>query len=193
MKSQKEMGHFIGWKFGTPVRIFNINGVQTDDFVYLINETKMYFTVMSKAGNVEVFSKSNRSYELIPYKYSAFSPRYPVCSSPDFTAYCNARFQMTTLDSTSQKLQQYPTVTFAIDSITIKFSAETTAELKKELGIQPTIMDVDSAIRLREYMDSNELEHLLPPVRPKLVFNHLNLMLLAPKYRKAVLRESELI
>ena len=143
MKSQKEMGHFIGWKFGVPVRILNIRSVQIDDFMYLIDETKSYFTAMSRAGNAEVFSKSNRSYELIPHIIceTAFSPRYPVCQSPERIAYCNSGIgepQMAQIDSCDVlSVKLYPAIaaTLNIDGKTIELSAETTAELKKKLEI----------------------------------------------------------
>ncbi len=140
MKSQKEMNHFIGWKFGVPVRILNIRSVQIDDFMYLIDETKSYFTAMSRAGNAEVFSKSNRSYELIPHTVcGAFNPRYPVCQNSKRTAYCNSNIgeqQMTQIDSNSTSdIKLYPTATLNIDGKIIELSAETTAELKKKLEI----------------------------------------------------------
>ena len=190
---QNSMGHFTNWEFGVPVKVSsrNFSSPYTDQ-VLLIDETDDTFTVKF-ISFIKKYNKDTYCYKLILYKYGGhsggvFGPRYPVCSSPDFTAYCNARSQMTTLDSTSEKLRLYPAATFAIDSITIKFSAETTTELKKELGIQPTIMDVNSAVWLRKYMEENNLQHLLPPVRTKLALKHLNIVFLAPKFRAAVLQ-----
>ncbi len=141
MKSQKEMGHFIGWKFGVPVKILNTRGVHINDFMYLIDETTLHFMAMSIAGNVEVYSKSNRSYELIPHIvcHAAFSPRYPVCQSPKRIAYCNSGIgkpQMAQIDSCDViSVKPFPVATLNIDGKTIELSAETTAELKKKLGV----------------------------------------------------------
>ena len=135
VKSQKQMGHFIGWKFGVPVRIVNTKGVQINHFTYLIDETNLYFIVMNKAGDTEVFSKSNRSYELIPHKYSTFSPRYPVLRNSLETVFCNSTGKMLSIGVTIIELKSFPAATLNIDGKTIELSAETTAELKKKLGI----------------------------------------------------------
>jgi len=136
VKSQKQMGHFIGWKFGVPVRILNIRGAEIYPLTYLISESEKYFEVLSVAGGLEVFSKDNRSYELIPYKYgNIMNPRYPVCSSPDKTAFCNAMNCMTGLDSTGDVLKEYPTAKLVLeDGTEIKLSTETIEALRQQFG-----------------------------------------------------------
>ena len=142
MKSQKQMGHFIGWKFGVPVRILNIRGVQVQHFMYLIDETENYFRVMSIAGGFKVLSKTNCSYELIPHKYNypggANEPRYPICESPGYTAFCNSLNEIVHLEALSTAVYKFVSMsaaTITIDGKTIELSAETTAELKKKLGV----------------------------------------------------------
>ena len=143
---ENKMNHFIGWKFGVPVKIFNIRGVQVNGFTYLINETKSYFTTISKSGNVEgsaiVYGKTDYYYELIPHKYNygggVNKPRYPICESPKYMAFCNSLGDMTRLDVLSVKTHKFApifTATLIIDGKTIELSAETTAELKKKLGV----------------------------------------------------------
>ena len=134
---ENKMNHFIGWKFGVPVRILDIRGAQIKHFVYLIDETKLYFIGMDKVGNVEVFSKSNRSYELIPHKAGVVSgPRYPVCQSTFNAAYCNAdESGMNKLGIHYEQLEPVSIAILNIDGKTIELSAETTAELKKKLGV----------------------------------------------------------
>ncbi len=198
MKSQKEMGHFIDWEFGVPVRVqakHQVNQEAVSGEARLIDEDLSTFIIVHGRGGVIVCHKQYYYYELIPHKYGgpsggAFSPRYPVCSTPNYTAFCNAQNQMTSLDAgKGYGFKQYSTATLIIDGEIIELSAEIAADLKSKLEVRPVIMDVNSAVRLREYMEENNLQHLLPPVRSKIKFNHLNLMLLAPKYRAAVLQE----
>ena len=134
---ENKMGHFIGWKFGVPVRVSSRNFSQpyTETLVLLIQETNNTFTV-SFENFIKKYSKEIYCYELIPYKYGdVMSPRYPVCLSPNYTAYCNSRADMTILDSTPKPFYKYPTATLTIDGKTIELSAETTAEWKKKLGV----------------------------------------------------------
>ncbi|KKK69625.1 hypothetical protein LCGC14_2932160 [marine sediment metagenome] len=137
MVSQKQMSHFIDWKFGVPVRILNIRGAQVHGFSYLVNETKRYFTTVDRDGNFDTCSKVNRSYELIPHKYGAFSPRYPVLQNSSETVFCNSAEEILSIGVTMLPMKPYllPTATFNIDGKTIELSAETTAELKRKLGV----------------------------------------------------------
>ena len=135
---KNSMGHFINWRFGVPVKVHaqlqeDQEAVSGD--VRLIREDGHYFNILTKNGIQVLCNKNFYSYELIPHKYSNYSSRYPVCSSPDFTAFCNSRSQMTTFDAVGEKLQPYPVATPTINGKTIELSAETTAELKKKLGI----------------------------------------------------------
>ena len=139
---ENKMGHFIGWKFGVPVRIFNIRGVEICSLEYLIDESEKYFRVLGVSGEPELHSKANRTYELIPHKYSSqfignfkYSPRYPVCQAPGYTAFCNGDDTINILDAGKVKLQSMLTATITIDGKTIELSAETTANFKEQLGI----------------------------------------------------------
>lgn len=138
VKSQNQMGHFIGWKFGVPVRVSSRNHLSsyTEGQVLLIEETENTFTVKFEYL-VKTYNKKVYSYELIPYKYSdVMSPRYPVCLSPNRTAFCNSENNMTYLDTTTKPFYKYPTVKLVLeDGREIRLSAETTAILKAQLGV----------------------------------------------------------
>lgn len=139
MKSQKEMGHFIDWQFGVPVKIYHHNVIYSSDYL-LVRETGHNFTVMSKIMNMGgqiVFKKADGCrYELIPYKYNMHSPRYPVCQTLEYTAFCNSHGFMDYVGvNESDKLWPYSTATLIIDGKTIELSNETVTNLKKELGI----------------------------------------------------------
>ena len=138
VKSQKEMNHFIGWKFGVPVKVqaqLQRHQKEVSCDVKLIYEENKYFVVINYIGGVIVCDKDYYSYELIPHKYGAFSPRYPVLQSPSETVFCNSTEEMSTTGCTMLELKPYPTATLNIDGKTIELSAETTAELKKKLEI----------------------------------------------------------
>ena len=149
---KNSMGHFTGWKFGVPVKVYakslaeySYDSVITSEEVRLIAEDDSTFTMIfyyKKQTGCAVRLKQDYYYELIPHKIcGAFSPRYPVCQNSKRVAYCNSSMgepQMAQIDSNSvRNLKLYPiaTATFTIDGKTIELSAETTAELKKKLGI----------------------------------------------------------
>ena len=133
------MNHFIGWKFGVPVIVtakYQGNQDAVRGEVRLIDENDSTFIIVHHLGGAFVCVKEHYEYELIPHRYSSFSPRYPVCQTPDFTSFCNGGHKMNLLDTTRSKhLQPYSTATLTIDGKTIELSAETTAELKKKLGV----------------------------------------------------------
>ena len=138
---ENKMGHFIGWKFGVPVNVFH-HGYIIKDCYCLTHESDVSFRVVNSEGGGTYYPKSDGyTYELIPHKnlFAAFSPRYPVCQSPARTAYCNSGIgepQMNQIDSCgTNDLSPYSTATLTIDGKIIELSAETTAELKKKLGI----------------------------------------------------------
>ena len=145
MKSQKEMNHFIGWKFGIPVKVVAKN--QADQRIAsgearLVDEDANYFSIIRRNGEVRVRNKQNFYYELIPHKYNypgdTNKSRYPICESPEYTAYCNCLNEMVHLEALTTKTYKFvpiPVATLNIDGKTIELSAETTAELKKKLGI----------------------------------------------------------
>ncbi|KKN48382.1 hypothetical protein LCGC14_0653290 [marine sediment metagenome] len=147
MKSQKEMGHFIGWKFGVPVRVYEHNpgGVNYPEYeeARLIEENGKIFIIMYSDQKLGYRSKQNFRYELIPHIVceAAFSPRYLICQSPERIAYCNSSIgepQMAQIDSCDVfSVKLYPAIaaTLNIDGKTIELNAETTAELKKKLGV----------------------------------------------------------
>ncbi len=146
MKSQKEMGHFIGWKFGVLVRIYERNpgGVNYPEYeeARLIEENGKTFIIMYNDQKLGYRSKQNFHYELIPHKYNypgeTNEPRYPICESPEYTAYCNYLNEMVHLEALTTKTYKFvsiPVATLNIDGKTIELSAETTAELKKKLEI----------------------------------------------------------
>ena len=91
MKSQKEMGHFIGWKFGVPVKVSGRHNLTPyTDQVLLIKETDRDFTVQF-TNFIKVYSKQHYCYELIPHQTGGREPVYPVCKNDCNTTYCNVR------------------------------------------------------------------------------------------------------
>ena len=135
MKSQKEMGHFIGWKFGVPVKVSSCHySVPYTEQVLLIRETDFNFTVQFMFF-IKEYDKRYYYYELIPHKAGGLGPRYPICSNPNYTAYCNGGGVIQELDCLkTSSLKPYSVATLNIDGKTIELSAEITAELKKKLG-----------------------------------------------------------
>ncbi len=144
MKSQKEMGHFIGWKFGVPVRIHERNPGGNNYPEYeearLVNETSEEFVIMFDSGVRGIRDKRYFHYELIPHQAEGREPAYPVCKNDCNTAYCNTRvnglMSFPVFGGTSNnRVKLTPLATLNIDGKTIELSAETTAELKKKLEI----------------------------------------------------------
>ncbi len=137
---ENKMGHFIGWEFGVPVKVSSRNSSSPyTDQVLLIQETDNTFIVKFKYF-IKEYNKAVCCYELIPYKYgrAPYSPRYPVCKSNSYIAFCNSSDKINCLDSAQglifKEIKQ-PTATLNIDGKTIELSVETTAELKKKLGV----------------------------------------------------------
>ena len=144
MKSQKEMGHFIGWKFGVPVRVYERNPGGNNYPEYeearLIGENDNSFTLLFDSGSIRFRRKQNFHYELIPHQAEGREPAYPVCKNDCNTTYCNARvnglMSFPVFGGTSNnRVKLTPLATLNIDGKTIELSAETTAELKKKLGV----------------------------------------------------------
>ncbi len=134
---ENKMGHFTNWKFGVPIRVSSYchSIPYTEGQVLLIKETDCTFTVQFTCF-IKEYDKQYFHYELIPYKAGGLSPRYPICSNPNYIAYCNGGGVMQELDCLKiSSLKPYPVATLNIDGKTIELSAETTAELKKKLGV----------------------------------------------------------
>ena len=138
---ENKMNHFIGWKFGVPVKIQNRYNPNSKIESMLIWENDNGFRAITEAGPTTYYAKDTFTYELIPYTIcGTFSPRYPVCQSSKRIAYCNSGIgepQMAQIDSCDVfSVKLYPAIaTLNIDGKTIELSAETTAELKKKLGV----------------------------------------------------------
>ncbi len=139
------MGHFINWRFGVPVKVYakspaeyNYDSAITSGEVRLIAEDGFTFAMIfhyKKQTGCAVRRKQDYYYKLIPHKYGTFSPRYPVCQTPDYTAFCYDSDETTILDAGKVELKPFPIATLNINGKTIELSAETTAELKKKLGV----------------------------------------------------------
>ena len=132
------MNHFIGWKFGVPIQVFSKYAHPTTQEGLLIYEDETTFSTVLSTGALWGFKKCNSHYELIPYRNYDSSPRYPVCVNKENAVYCNAWGKMSALSNLSTKdLVKIPktAATFTIDGKTIELSAETTAKLKKKLGV----------------------------------------------------------
>ncbi len=146
-KEEAVMDHFIGWKFGVPVRVFRRRGkLHILPNACLVHESARTFRVLSlRSGQVEPdilapYTKEDYYYEPIPYKapYGQHEPRYPVCQNNGYTAYCNQSKIMKNLGSVTGSLHPVPKpnpATLTIDGQTIKLSEETTRELKIKLGV----------------------------------------------------------
>ena len=134
---ENKMGHFIDWKFGVPVKVWEADYSEEKFEGRLVWEDDSGFRVITESGNLAYCRKTSYIYELIPYKYEVYSPRYPVCQSSDWTAFCNSGNQMPILDAGAVNMERYPEkiVILTIDGKIIELSAETVAELKKKLGI----------------------------------------------------------
>lgn len=139
MKSQNQMGHFVGWEFGVPVTVHSqfVGDTVTGR---LIQETEKYFRILNSDRGITSHNKSGYYYELIPHQAEGREPAYPVCKNDCNTAYCNARvngiMSFPVFGGTSNnRVKPVPFATLIIDGKTIELSAETTAELKKKLGV----------------------------------------------------------
>ncbi len=141
MGLQKEMGHFINWRFGVPVRVYerNLGGYNHPEHEEgrLVNESSNQFTIIFNDRTIGHRSKQNFHYELIPHQAGVCEPRYLVCQSDKSTAYCNADSSGMSRLNTYCKFDLIPVsqATLNIDGKTIELSAETTAELKKKLEL----------------------------------------------------------
>ena len=138
---ENKMGHFIDWKFGVPVKVAAKNHrdqAAVSGEIRLIDEDSSHFVLMNKTrGACVICNKGDYHYKLTPHKYRGLSPRYPVCQALEYTAFCNSKNVMAVLDAGECTLKPYsaPIATLTIDGKTIELSAETTAELKKKLGV----------------------------------------------------------
>ncbi len=134
---ENKMNHFIGWKFGVPVKIQNRYNPNSKIESMLIWENDNGFRAITEAGPTNYYAKDTFTYELIPHKAGVVSgPRYPVCQSTFNAAYCNAdESGMSKLGTHYEQLEPVSIATLNIDGKTIELSAETTAELKKKLGV----------------------------------------------------------
>lgn len=140
MKNSKNMGHFTGWKFGVPVRIYEHNpgGCNYPEYeeARLVNENDEHFMIVFNSGVIGSRSKQNFHYELIPHKAGSMNPRYPICqAAKGNTTYCNQGGVMSYFDTLHQPLKRYPAAIIVIDGKTIELSAETIANIKAEVGI----------------------------------------------------------
>ena len=132
---ENKMNHFIGWKFGVPVKVYNRNGIINEG--RLTRESVNCFSIYWTSGGHVNLSKTLFRYELIPHKAGVVSgPRYPVCQSTFNAAYCNAdESGMSKLGTHYEQLEPVSIATLNIEGKTIELNAETTAELKKKLGV----------------------------------------------------------
>ncbi len=137
---ENEMGHFIDWKFGVPVRIYEHNpgGYNYPEYeeARLIDENDSSFILLYDNGDVGFRKKQNFHYELIPHQQDGNGPVYPVCQGEYNTVYSNAQNNPHQFGGIVN-LRIRPTLiaTLNIDGKTIELSAETTTELKKKLGV----------------------------------------------------------
>ena len=138
-KEEVTMNHFIGWKFGVPVKVFIYGGEgRLLDDQRLINEDATSFQTILPDRRVHQYFKVKTHYELIPHSVEGgVKPRYPVCVSSEHAAYCNCIGKMAGF--AAGKIIESPVpaspATLNIEGKTIKLSAETAAELKKQLGV----------------------------------------------------------
>ena len=140
MKSQNQMGHFIGWKFGVPVRVLSKSEGEFPEVEYLIHETANCFRIIHATGGTNWCRKEYFHYKLIPHQAEGREPAYPVCKNDCNTTYCNARvnglMSFPVFGGTSNSsVKPVSTATLNIDGRIIELSAEITAELKKKLGV----------------------------------------------------------
>ncbi len=133
---ENKMNHFIGWKFGVPVRVIFSSG-KDDHEGRLFYEDDSLFRIITDEGVHCWYYKTQTRYELIPHKYGkkSYAPRYPICSNNKGAAFCNAADNLNDLGTVLGGLVLCPAATLNIDGKTIELSAETTAELKKKLEI----------------------------------------------------------
>lgn len=140
VKSRNQMGHFVGWRFGVPVKISTQAQTERDGaFVNarLVYEDSTHFVVIGENGMPAVCGKLDHYYELIPHRYgrNKNGPRYPICETSEYTSFCNSGNRMTTLDNYGGKMELYPAAKLVLeDGTEIELSAETTESLKQQLG-----------------------------------------------------------
>lgn len=135
---ENKMGRFIGWRFGVPVKVrgMNANSVCINcEKALLVFEDGLNFRVINVDGTFSSYHKHYYSYELIPYKsHHVPGPIYPVCQREDgVSPYLDGNVR--DFIGKSDTLQPMSVATLTIDGKTIELSAETTAELKKKLGV----------------------------------------------------------
>jgi hypothetical protein len=138
-KVEVSMDHFVGWKFGVPVKISGKDNNPDEREQLLIFENGQYFKVLNKLGHITVFRKASHYYRPIPFCVPDTTlyprrPRYPVCQTPSTTASCNNVGIMEGL-ATTVPLEKIPAATLNIEGREIELSDETVAELKEQLGI----------------------------------------------------------
>ncbi len=140
---EKSMGHFIGWKFGVPVKVRNSRGKVIHES-RLVSEDDFNFLIVDGYGDSLKYSKQCYSYELIPYHSTDLvgignSPRYPVCRTTIETAICNCNGIMAGLiyanNENMKRIPDPPIVTLTIGDKTIELSQETADKLRKDLGV----------------------------------------------------------
>ena len=134
---ENKMGHFIGWKFGVPVKVSSRHILTPyTDQVLLIKETDRDFTVQF-TNFIKVYSKQHYCYELIPYRVSGHNDFiYLVCHNDAYITFCNFAQHLKAFESVHESyVKPIPSATLNIDGKTIELSVETTAELKKKLGV----------------------------------------------------------
>ena len=138
MNTEKSMGHFTNWSFGVPVNVYYKNRDKSlNNVARLVYETIVHFVTVNDGGYFTSYNKVNYYYELISYTTYKALTRYPVCRSLIEVTYCNAGRMGQFYDCKLHEitLSPEPTATLIIDGKEIKLSAETTARLKKDLGV----------------------------------------------------------
>ena len=135
---KENMGHFINWKFGVPVKVFAFDNGQHSEG-RLTRESDKTFSVYWEDGGHANLRKISYYYELIPYGVTYCSKgRFPVCQTPRHSAYCNSGVEMEQISScangTITRIPDPPIVTLQIGDKTIELSPETADKLRKELG-----------------------------------------------------------
>ncbi len=133
-KYVKSMDHFIGWKFGVPVKVY-VGGRKIQESL-LFYEDAVRFKTVNTEGVATHWTKEFTCYELIPYAIGGLSPRYPLCTTLKATAYCNMNDVMERVNEsfTIRRLPDH-TATLEIDGKKIELSQDTIANLIKELGV----------------------------------------------------------
>jgi len=139
VRPQKQMGHFIGWEFGVPVKISGMHSGSVcidNEKALLVFENDLNFRVINPNGSFSSYHKSLFYYKLVPYngKHASY-PVYPVCRREDgVSPYLNGSLR--TFAGVSDTLQPAPTAKLVLeDGTKIELSAETIANLKEQLGV----------------------------------------------------------